>query len=247
MDEKELKTSPKQRFFIILIAVLMLGSVIASYAAIVVNGGKSTSSTESGTISEAKIAEYEDDYKTKLAEFQTATKSDYDTLVGYKKEVSAFNEAAANAAGVQTRDLKIGSGRELGESDGNYLAYYIGFCPNETIFDSSFDDNNNPTGFKATGLLDLTQMSLIEGWYIGMEGAKAGGVREITIPSELAYGSEEVDGCGGANKPLKFIVLVKDYDAELATMSDDLQLAFLKYQYAIYYGIDYDNISTSAQ
>ena len=41
MDEKELKTSPKQRFFIILIAVIMLGSIIASYIAIVINGSKS--------------------------------------------------------------------------------------------------------------------------------------------------------------------------------------------------------------
>ena len=40
MDEKELKTSTKQRVAIIIIAVLMLGSIIASYAAIVFNGGK---------------------------------------------------------------------------------------------------------------------------------------------------------------------------------------------------------------
>ena len=53
MDEKELKTSPKQRFFIILIAVIMLGSIIASYAAIVINGGKSsTGNTDGSSIDE---------------------------------------------------------------------------------------------------------------------------------------------------------------------------------------------------
>ena len=42
MEEKDLKTSPKQRIVIIVIAVLMLGSIIASYAAIVINGGNQT-------------------------------------------------------------------------------------------------------------------------------------------------------------------------------------------------------------
>ena len=47
MEEKELKTSPKQRIFITLIAVIMLGSMIASYAAIVLNGGGSSSASGS--------------------------------------------------------------------------------------------------------------------------------------------------------------------------------------------------------
>ena len=61
MDEKELKTSPKQRVFIALIAIIMLGSIIASYAAIIINGNKktdATSETES-SLSEEKIAEFE--------------------------------------------------------------------------------------------------------------------------------------------------------------------------------------------
>lgn len=243
MDEKELKTSPKQRAFIIVIAVIMLGSIIASYAAIVINGGKSNTADTSGaeTISEEKKAEYEADYETKLAEFQTVTKSDYDTLVKYKKEISAFNEAAANSSGVQVKDLKVGAGRELGNKDSDYLAYYIGYCADESIFDSSFDDNDNPAGFKAGGVLDLSQMSLIEGWYLGMEGAKLGGVREVTIPGELAYGDAK-EVCGGTNKPLRFIVLTKEHDDNLVKMSDELQLAYLKYQYAMYYGVDYDSI-----
>lgn len=244
MDEKELKTSPKQRFFIILIAVIMLGSIIASYIAIVINGGKANTGTtgEAETISEEKTAEYEADYETKLAEFQVATKSDFDKMVGYKKEISAFNETAANNGGVQSRDIKTGSGRELGENDQDYMAYYIGYCADESIFDSSFDDNDNPTGFSAYGLLDLSQMSLIEGWYAGMTGAKLGGVREITIASDLAYGDTK-EICGGTSKPLRFIVLAKERDADLARMSSELQQAYMKYQYAIYYGVDYDSIS----
>ena len=58
MEEKELKTSPKQRFFIILIAVLMLGSIIASYAAIVISGSQGGTTGESTEIDDAKVAEY---------------------------------------------------------------------------------------------------------------------------------------------------------------------------------------------
>ena len=54
MEEKELKTSPKQRVFICLIAVVMLGSIIASYAAIIINGGNSNSSASTSEITEEK-------------------------------------------------------------------------------------------------------------------------------------------------------------------------------------------------
>ena len=48
MNEKELKTSPKQRIVISLIAIVMLGSIIASYAAIILNGGKTDSGSRRG-------------------------------------------------------------------------------------------------------------------------------------------------------------------------------------------------------
>lgn len=243
MDEKELKTSPKQRFFIILIAVIMLGSIIASYIAIVINGNKSNTDAngEAGKISEEKTAEYQADYEEKLAEFEEATKSDFNELVKYKSEVKAYNEATANTNGVQSRDLKEGNGRELADDDSNYMAYYIGVCADGSIFESSFDNSDNPTRISEYGLLDLSQMSLIEGWYMGMADAKIGGVREITVPGELAYGdSKEI--CGGTNKPLKFIILSKENDSNLVTLVNELQLAYLKYMYAMYYGMDYETL-----
>ena len=82
MDETELKTSPKQRFFIILIAVIMLGSIIASYIAIVINGSKSKTTSETNPqVDQAKIAEYESAYNAKVAEFSEKTKEDYDKFI----------------------------------------------------------------------------------------------------------------------------------------------------------------------
>lgn len=234
MEEKELKTSLKQRIFIILIAVIMLGSIIASYAAIIINGGNSSSSSESG-ISEAKILEYENDYNVKVAEFKEASRSDYDKFITYRSEVKAYNETAANTNGVQTKDLLKGDGRKLAEGDSDYLAYYIGWCADESVFDSSFDDSSNPTAFARA--LDAS-LGMIEGWNLGVEGMRLGGVREITIPGELAYG-EQMEICGGYSKPLKFLVMAVAKEDPLKTLAEELELAYMKLQYA-YYGIDYD-------
>ena len=206
MDEKELKTSPKQRFFIILIAVLMLGSVILSYALIVANGGKSSSASGDSDIDEAKIAELEAKYDELEAKFKETTNSDYEEFSSFRSEIKAYNETSANENGVQTKDLKKGSGRKLAEGDSDYYAYYVGWCPDETIFDSSFDDKENPTALSKA--LDAS-LGMIEGWNTGVVGMRMNGIREITIPGELAYG-DSMEICGGYNKPLKFLVMVKE-------------------------------------
>lgn len=239
MEEKELKTSPKQRFFIILIAVIMLGSMIASYAAIVLNSGSSSSDTsaEADEISDEKMAEYEAAYEKVVAEFSEKTKSDFDKFIQYKSEISGYNENSANEGGLKSRDLAEGSGEEVKEDGSNYLAYYVGWCADESVFDSTFDNNDEPTSFSK--ILDPS-MGLIEGWTQGMKGMKIGGIRKITIPGELAYG-ESMEICGGKNKPLKFIVMAVEKTDELAKMSEELEEASMRYQYA-QYGMDYDKM-----
>ena len=235
MEEKELNTSPKQRFLIILIAIVMLGSIIASYAAIVINGGKSATDSSTSTISEEKVMAYEEEYKNKLNELAEITKGDFDKFIQYKSRVTAYNETSANSGGVETTDLLVGDGRTLEDGDNDYLAYYIGWCADETIFDSSLDSTTNPTAFKSA--LDAS-LGMIEGWDMGVIGMNIGGVREITIPSELAY-KDQREICGGYNKPLKFLVMAVAKEDPLKTLAEELDLAFMKVQYA-YYGIDYD-------
>jgi len=240
MEERELKTSPKQRFFIILIAVLMLGSIIASYAAIVISGSQGGTNGESTEIDDAKVAEYEEAYNKIQAEFTEKTKGDYETFSKYLSEVKGYNEAAANEDGVKTRDLVKGSGDKVGED--NYLAYYVGWCADETVFDSSFDDNDNPTGFAK--ILDPS-LGMIEGWDQGVNGMRLGGVREITVPGELAYG-DQMEICGGYNKPLKFIVMAVENTKERKELSEKLDEAYMRYEYA-QYGVDYDEMLQSGE
>lgn len=241
MDEKELKTSPKQRIFIILIAIIMVGSIIASYAAIVINGSKGAAgSTEAGQIDDSKVAEYEAAYNEKLDEFKKTSKSDYDEFIGFKSELKAFNEASANEAGVEVKDLKEGTGSEV--SDDNYLAYYVGWCADESVFDSSFDNNDNPTAFSK--ILDPSA-GMIEGWNEGVKGMKLGGIRRITMPGEMAYG-DSMEICGGYNKPLRFMVMAIPKEEPMKSMAAELDDAYMRVQYA-QYGVDYDSIKQNTE
>ena len=241
MDEKELKTSTKQRVFIILIAILMVGSIIASYAAIVINGSRGSTSDTTSEVDSAKIAEIQAEYEDKVKELEELSKDDFKSFVGYKTEVlKAYNETSANDNGVQTKDLKKGSGASV--NDDNYLAYYLGWCADETVFDSSFDDDDNPTSF--ANVLDPS-VGLIEGWTKGVEGMKIGGIREVTIPGNLAYG-DSTEICGGYNKPLKFMIMAVAKEGKLAKVADEMSELQMRLQYA-YYGIDFDDISENEE
>lgn len=235
MEEKELKTSTGQRVAIGLIALIMVGSIIASYIAIIIGNSNSSSKQE---LSDERIAYYQEKYSKKVNAFKELTADDYKKFSAYLPEVKGYNETAANENGVQRRDLLAGSGRVLGDEDGDYLAYYVGWCADESIFDSSLDNDKSPTAFAKA--LDVS-LGMIDGWYQGMSGLKLGGIREITIPGSLAY-ADKTEICGGYNKPLKFLVMAVAKEEPLKTASAELDQAYMMLQYA-YYGIDYEKES----
>lgn len=235
MDQNLLKTSTKQRVIIAVIAVAMLVSIIASYAAIILANGNVSASTSS----EGLISKYESAYNEVKEKVTAASVDNFNEFIKYKNRITAYNEASANSNGVQTTDLKVGNGRTLADGDTNYLAYYVGWCADETVFDSSFDNIQNPTAL--SGILNAS-MGLIEGRNIGVVGMKLGGIREITIPGELAYG-ESTEICGGYNKPLKFMVMAVENSGTLGDLATELSEAQMGLQYA-YYGIDYNDVKT---
>ena len=130
MEEKELKTSLKQRVVIIIIAVLMLGSVIAGYAAIVMAG---LISSKSSGLSDAEISALQDVYEGKVEEFKEISKDDYNKFIKYKSEIKSYDETLANTGDVKTKDLVKGSGHTLTADDSEYLAYYVGWCSDGSI------------------------------------------------------------------------------------------------------------------
>lgn len=240
MEEKETKTTTGQRVAILIIAFIMLGSIIASYAAIIIGNSNNSSSNSEGIGSE-RMAYYQKNYADKLATFKEVSASDFTKFSAYLSEIKGYNETSANENGVQKTDLYNGDGRTLGEKDEDYLAYYVGWCADESIFDSSLDNDSSPAAFAKA--LDVS-LGMIEGWYQGMQGMKIGGVRAITIPGELAY-ADKTEICGGYNKPLKFLVMAVAKDEPLKTASTELDSAYMALQYA-QYGIDYEKEMASS-
>ncbi len=235
MEEKELKTSLKQRIIIGVIAVIMVGSMIASYVAIIAGGGTADSTATSEKLGEKRMEYYYNNYQDKIEALKKLTTDDFKTFSPYLDKVVAYNEAAANHDGVKVVDYMQGTGREIKGEDNDYLAYYVGWCADETIFDSSFDDASNP---KAFAKVLNASVGMIEGWNDGVQGMKLGGVREITVPGELAYG-EKMEICGGYNKPLKFLMMIVANEDPLRTAAQELDTAYTMLQYANY-GIDYE-------
>lgn len=227
MDEKSLKTSVGQRIVIAVVALLLLGSTVLTYALIVLSRGSSSNSSNA-----AKIAEIEAKYDAKRQEVEDAAASisDKDKYFAELKkyadqQVKSYNSTAANNEKLKTTDLKEGTGRALVENDSDYLAYYVGWCPDGSIFDTSFtyaeDDTDKltPTGLGAP----IAAGSLIEGWVQGVTGMKINGIRQVNMAGELAYG-ETTEGnhiCGMSNAPLRFLVLPIE-DERLQTLTNEL-------------------------
>ena len=229
MDEKSLKTSRWQRLGILIIAILLLGGTVFAYLFIFMG------SSSSDTSNDELIADLTEQYDAKAAELEAAAAplSDqyFDDFSDYLSEVKAYNAASAEAEVLGVKDLKTGTGKTLEEGDTDYFAYYIGWCADGSIFDSSFDDAENPTALNVP--LDAS-VGLIEGWNQGVIGMKLGGVRQLTISGDLAYGDTQ-EICGGYNSPLKFIILAIEKDEDIAALNSELDDLYLQLYYA-YYG-----------
>lgn len=230
MDEKSLKTSLWQRIAILVAAVVLIGGTLLAYVAVVLGNSNSTNDTE------ALINQLSEEYTAKSQEIATRgselSPKYFDDFVSYKAQVKAYNSANANAAGLEVKDLKVGTGKELGDDDTDYMAYYIGWCADGSIFSSSFDNNDDPTSLSAPM---IGSSNMIEGWLKGIVGMKLGGVRQLTISGPLAYGDTQ-ELCGGYNSPLKFIVLALEPDTKLVQLNQELTTIDMQIYYALYGG-----------
>ena len=230
MDQNYLKTSWKQRLSIIAIAILLLGITVATYIGLVISNNASKSSSSSTDTS--KTDEIYQRYTAKSEELNTLSTSIaptyFEEFKGYKSNVKAYNEESANGSGLQTEDIKVGDGTEVTSEWQDYFAYYIGYCADESVFDSSFDSYENPTTLKAP---ISGNQSLIAGWSQGVLGMKVGGVRQITMPGELAYG-ETREICGGTNKPLRSIIMAIEPGEDYRKLNSELNDIIAEYSAA---------------
>lgn len=190
-------TPRSQRIGIWVITIVMaIGSIGVFFVAIIANNNDA-----------AKTEKYNQayaDYNAKVAA-QTKELSDkyYPIFSPFASRVSSFEKAAAQEKLV-TEDLLAGTGETITDTT-PFAAYYIGWDPNGTIFDQSISNGALKAPLSiSTG---LASAGLITGWKEGLVGMKMEGVRELTIPSEKAYGSSGSGSTIPADTPLKFVVM----------------------------------------
>lgn len=186
-------TSRGQRIGIWIIAVVMaVGSLGVFFVAVLANNNNSK---DQATYNEA-ITQYQAAVQKQGDELSTQY---YPVLSQYTDQVGTFD--ASSVTSLQSTDLKDGDGETIGDST-SYAAYYIGWNPSGKIFDQSISDGKLKPPFAVTN-----NSGVITGWSKGVVGMKIGGVRELTIPSDQAYGSTGSGADIPANTPLKFIIL----------------------------------------
>ena len=105
-------------------------------------------------------------------------------------------------SGLVYEDLAQGEG-PAAEAGRLVTVHYTGWLTNGTKFDSS-KDRNDPFVFP------LGAGHVIRGWDEGVQGMKVGGVRKLTIPSQLGYGARGAGGVIPPNATLVFEVELLD-------------------------------------
>lgn len=105
-------------------------------------------------------------------------------------------------SGLEYRDIKVGTGATP-NSRQLVSVHYTGTLTNGKKFDSSRDRNEPFTFPVGAG-------RVIKGWDEGVASMQVGGIRELRIPPNLAYGSRGVPGVIPPNSTLVFEVELLD-------------------------------------
>jgi FKBP-type peptidyl-prolyl cis-trans isomerase len=99
-------------------------------------------------------------------------------------------KTTTTSTGLKYEDVKQGTGEEA-KTGKTVSVHYTGWLTDGKKFDSS-KDRGQPFEFPLGG------GRVIKGWDEGVQGMKVGGVRKLTIPASLGYGSR---GAGGVIPP----------------------------------------------
>ena len=109
----------------------------------------------------------------------------------------------ATPTGLEIEDIKTGEGPEVTGRRQTVIVHYTGYLEDGTKFDSSHD-RNDPFSFP------VNVGYVIKGWDEGVKGMRVGGIRKLTIPPELGYGSAGAGGVIPPNAPLVFEIELLD-------------------------------------
>lgn len=205
-------TTKAQRWGILVIVVVLTVGTLGSFAVLGIDMKNQSADAARQQKLKAeyddKVAEYQEKVNAQAGELSSVY---YDTFKPYESRVATFDRDGVTEMKVE--DLVVGSGAEIGD-DSSFYAYYIGWNPKGKVFDQSIDGDKlkAPLPVEPT----LKEASLIEGWKEGMKGMKIGGIREITIPSDKAYGEQGQGDDIPPNTPIKFVVMAIESPEQIA-------------------------------
>ena len=210
-------TAKSQRIGIWIIALVLLAGTLGSFLVLIL--APKNQATE-----QARIEKLESEYQVVYDEYQAkvdAINNKIDTELSrqYFEEfhqqtsrIAAFD--AESVTGLTTEDLKIGDG-DVAADDSTYSVYYFGWNPSGKMFDSSFNEDQTALGSPLDRQSIGTWVfpggntgSVIDGWTEGILGMKVGGIRELTLPADKAYGEQGSGEDIPANTPLKFVIML---------------------------------------
>ena len=173
----------RERFFALFFAILFLVTSSAlTIAFLVANYQSSHNSSASSTSSKVPASVLNKLHQQ--AALKSSTQSPSTKLAGTL--LSGFTPTA-NVPSLVIKDLTVGTGTAV-KSGATIKANYTGaVAATGVIFQSSFD-SGQPVTFPLS--------NVIAGWQKGIVGMKVGGVRQLLIPANLAYGSNPPQGSG---------------------------------------------------
>ncbi len=111
---------------------------------------------------------------------------------------AGYDAKAADTKTLKTTDLTTGTGTAAKTGDCLQMKYYGTLAKDGKVFDQNYDDSSALQ-------FQLGQGQVITGWDQGIVGMKVGGVRQLIIPADQAYGPAG-QGSIPANATLVFLV-----------------------------------------
>jgi len=203
-------TTRGQRLGIWIITGTLAVGTIGGFIAMMVQPGNDAKD-------QAELKQAQEDYKKATTEWQKKVDAQtaelnskyHGKFSGFSTRVGAFEATGVKELGKE--DLVVGDGAEV-KDDTKFAVYYIGWNAKGEIFDQSINSGKLKVPFAVNG---PAHTSVIQGWKEGLIGMKIGGVRELTIPADKAYGKQSQGDKIPANSPLKFVVMAIERPAEI--------------------------------
>ena len=199
-------TTKGQRIGIWVIAGMMFLGTVGGFVAMMVAPGNEAKDQAAFKKAQDEYIKATDERKKKVeAQANELSQKYYGKFSEFSSRVGAFE--AGDVKELVKEDLVEGEGAEV-KDDTKLAVYYIGWNAKGEIFDQSIVDGKLKAPLNMDGPANT---AVIQGWKEGLIGMKIGGVRELTIPADKAYGDKAQGDKIPANSPLKFVVMALEY------------------------------------